>query len=131
MVLSKELEEKKRLLFSKKLKLLRINAFFSQQEMALKFKISQQGYSKLESGESRFSPEKIDTICKIFKISFDEFVTITRPPKKTDPSAPDSHNIKTLKLHYEQLLLGQELKIRQLEAQLLRHTKIRSRLKKN
>lgn len=109
-------------IYSNKLKLLRINHFISQKDMALKFKISQQSYSELEKGYTNFTIKKIEKICKIFNIKYDEFITINSKPSKT--KKPDSLAIKLLKKHYERLLLEKDIRIGELEIE----TK---RLKKN
>lgn len=112
------MKDEKGTFYAKKLKLLRVTHFFSQQEMANKFKISQQGYAKLENGKINFSIKRIEKICKVFNISFDEFITISHKPKKVKSKSTDSYNIKVLKLYYEKLLLEKEIQIGDLELQI-------------
>ena len=114
-----------RTIYAKKLKLLRTNGLLTQREMALKFKICQQGYAKLENGKVNFTLKKIEKICKVFKISFDDFISIKSKPKKIRKEAADSYNIRVLKLHYERLLLQKDIRIGQLEIELIHHKKIR------
>lgn len=107
--------QEKSVIYGEKLKRLRINQFISQREMANKFKITQQGYSKLEKGETKFSIKRIEKICKIFKISVDDFILISPKLSKTKDVKTDAYNIKILKKHYERLLLIKDIRIGELE----------------
>jgi transcriptional regulator with XRE-family HTH domain len=122
--------EEKSVIYAKKLKLLRINQFISQKNMAIKFKISQQGYAKLESGKVNFSMKRVEKICKIFKIPITEFITINTKSKKTNSKSTDSYNIKVLKMHYERLLLAKDIRIGKLEIELLHYKPISKPTKK-
>ncbi len=107
--------------FAKKLKHLRITSFISQKNMAKKFKISQQAYAKLENGKVHFTIKKIEKICKIFNIEHDDFITINSKSRKT--KNPDSQSIKILKKYYQRKLLEKEIRIGELELEIIRLTK--------
>ena len=107
-------------IYGEKLKRLRINQFISQREMAIKFKMSQQAYSKLEKGKIRFTIKKVEKICKIFKLSVDEFITISPKLSKAKDVKTDNYNIKILKKHYERLLLIKDIRIGELEIEIKR-----------
>lgn len=107
--------EETKIIYGKRLKVLRINQFISQEEMAIKFNISQQSYSAMERGETKFSVKKIEKICKIFKIPLTEFITINTKQRKTKKEIPDSYSIRLLKKHYERLLLEKDVRIGDLE----------------
>lgn len=64
--------------FAKKLKLLRTKYSKSkdiQKDIAVKFGMKQQNYSKLENGETNFSDKILDKICDEFNITRTEFIT--------------------------------------------------------
>ncbi|MDF2449499.1 MAG: family transcriptional regulator [Bacteroidota bacterium] len=109
-------------IYSKKLKRLRLNHLLCQKEMADKFSISQQSYAKLEAGKTIFTVKKIEKICKIFNISFNEFITIS-DNEKICASAIESYNTKVLKAHYEGLLLQKDIRINELEIKFLQKRK--------
>lgn len=109
------MQEETNVIYAKKLKLLRINQFFSQKEIAIKFKISQQAYAKMEIGKTNFSLKKVEKICKIFNVPFDDFITINNKKPKTNNKKTDSYNVKVLKKYYERLLLVMEIRIGELE----------------
>lgn len=109
---------KKSAIYGEKLKRLRINLFITQKEMAKKFKVSQQSYSDMEKGKTKFTVKKIQKICKIFKISAEEFITIDSKQTALKIKNRDSHNINVLKKHYELLLLEQEIRIGELEMEI-------------
>lgn len=111
-------QEDKKEIYAKKLKQLRLNELLAQKEIAAKFKISQQSYAKLESGKTLFTVKKIEKICKIFGITFKEFITISGSEKQCS-EAIESYNLKVLKAHYEGLLLQKEITIKELEIKLL------------
>ena len=112
--------------YGKKLKLLRINQFKTQKNMAIKFKMSQQGYSDMEKGKTRFTDAKIKKICKIFNTSFQEFVTTNTKQRKVQTKQKDSYVIGILKHHYEIKLLEQKIKIRQLEVEVRKLLRIKA-----
>ncbi len=117
--------EDKSAIYAEKLKHLRINQFISQQEMAIKFKITQQAYSKLEKGDTKFNTKKIEKICKFFKVPVAEFITINIAKTKNKKSKSlDSYNIKVLKQYYERLLLEKDIRIGKLEIELMHHKPI-------
>lgn len=107
------MQEETNAIYAKKLKTLRVNSFMTQEDVAVKFKITQQAYGKMERGKINFTLQKIEKICKIFNVAFDEFVTINL--KKTNHQKSESHNIKVLKKHYERLLLIKDIRIGELE----------------
>lgn len=115
--------ERKSAIYAEKLKQLRINQYISQREMAIKFKITQQAYSKLEKGEVNFSIKRIEKICKFFKVSVAEFITINSTKTKNGKSM-DSYNVKVLKQYYEMLLLEKDIRIGKLEIELMHHKPI-------
>lgn len=102
-------------IYGKRLKILRINQFISQKEMAAVFKVSQQSYSAMECGETKFSVNKIARICDYFKISFDEFTIINAKQRKSKKEIPDNYSIRLLKKYYEKLLLEKDIRIGELE----------------
>ncbi len=62
------------LFYATKLYKLRRGADVKQPQLANILGITQQAYSKLERGETNFSDEVIDAICKYFRISVAEFL---------------------------------------------------------
>lgn len=102
-------------IYAKKLKCLRINQFISQKDMALKFGISQQSYGDLENGKTNFTLQKTEKVCKIFNISFDDFIAINTKQTKFKTKNTTSHSNKVLKKHYERLLLVKDIRIGELE----------------
>lgn len=110
-------------IYGEKLKRLRVNAFITQKQMAVKFKITQQSYSDLENGLTKFSTEKVKKICKIFNVSSEEFLTLPSKQRKMNVNKPDSYAVKVLKKHYEVLLLEKEIEIKKLQIQVKHLTK--------
>ena len=110
-------------IYGEKLKRLRVTAFITQKQMAIKFNMSQQGYGALENGLTKFSAEKINKICKIFNVSSEEFLTLPSKQRKINVDKPDSYAVKILKKHYEVLLLEKEIEIKQLQIQVKHLTK--------
>ncbi len=110
-------------MYGEKLKRLRVNAFITQKNIATKLKISQQAYSDLENGLTKFSIEKVKKICKIFNISSEEFLTLPTNQRKINVNKPDSYALKVLKMHYEVLLLEKEIEIKELQIQVKHLTK--------
>lgn len=110
-------EAEKQDIYSKRLKRLRLSHLLCQKEMAIKFNISQQSYAKLEAGKTLFTQNKIENICRIFNIQFNEFIMFNCNEslviKSIEPSI-----LQTLKMHYEKLLLQQEMRINELEIKL-------------
>jgi DNA-binding XRE family transcriptional regulator len=102
-------------IYAKKLKCLRINQFISQKDMAIKFGISQQSYGDLENGKTNFTLQKTEKVCKIFNISFDDFIAINTKQTKFKTKQTNSHSNKVLKKHYERLLLVKDIRIGELE----------------
>lgn len=68
------MEDHLNMFLSSKLYMLRRQANIKQSELAGKLKISQQAYSKLETGVTRFTDHTIDTLCECFHISREEFL---------------------------------------------------------
>jgi len=60
---------------SKKIKTLRVDKGFSQEQMADLLHISQSAYSRIESGESNGWVNSIEKICNIFEIKPEELFT--------------------------------------------------------
>lgn len=110
-------------MYGEKLKRLRVNAFITQKNIATKLKISQQAYSDLENGLTKFSIEKVKKICKIFNVSSEEFLTLPTNQRKINVNKPDSYALKVLKMHYEVLLLEKDIEIKQLQIQVKHLTK--------
>ncbi len=110
-------------MYGEKLKRLRVNAFITQKSIATKLKISQQAYSDLENGLTKFSIEKVKKICKIFNVSSEEFLTLPTNQRKINVNKPDSYALKVLKMHYEVLLLEKDIEIKQLQIQVKHLTK--------
>ena len=54
-------------IYGEKLKRLRVTAFITQKQMAIKFNMSQQGYGALENGLTKFSAEKIKLYLEYIK----------------------------------------------------------------
>lgn len=106
--------KKSNIIYGEKLKRLRVNAFITQKQMAVKFNMTQQGYGGLENGLTKFSAEKIKKISKIFNVSSEEFLTLPSKQRKININKPDSYAIKVLKKHYEVLLLEKEIEIKKL-----------------
>ena len=102
-------------LYGKKLKRLRINQFITQSDMAIKFKISQQAYAKMEYGKTNFTLKKVEKICKFFNITVKEFLTINYTQSKIKNRNNDSYNVRVLKQHYERLLLLKDIEIADLQ----------------
>ena len=117
--------------YGKKLKLLRINQFKTQSYMALKFKISQQSYSDMEKGNTRFTDAKIKKVCKFFNVPEDEFITIDTKQRKIKTKKQDSYTIRVLKKHYEVKLLELQVRIDELEIENGRLKRIKGILEKN
>ena len=90
------MQEQESHFYGKKLKLLRVSQLILQKEMAIKLKITQQAYSDLENGKTNFSLQRIEKICKFFKVPVAEFITITTPKNKKSKST-DKYNVKVLK----------------------------------
>ena len=59
---------------SKKIKTLRIDKGFSQEQMADLLHISQSAYSRIENGESNSWVNVVDKICNIFEIKPEELL---------------------------------------------------------
>lgn len=79
------MEDHLNMFLSSKLYMLRRQANIKQSELAEKLKISQQAYSKLETGVTRFTDHTIDTLCECFQISREEFLDL-----KTEKNARQS-----------------------------------------
>ena len=109
------MKEETNVIYAKKLKLLRVSHFMTQQNVADKFKITQQAYAAMEKGKINFTLQKIEKTCKIFNTPFDDFLTINLKKVKTNHKKTDSYNIKVLKKHYERLLLIKDIRIGELE----------------
>lgn len=116
--------------YGKKLKLLRINQFKTQKDMAIKFKISQQSYSDMEKGKTRFTETKIKKVCKFFRISFADFVILENKQRKINEKKKDSYAIRVLKQHYEVKILEKQVRIGELELENSRLKRIKSILEK-
>lgn len=101
--------------YGKKLKLLRINQFKTQKFMAIKFKVSQQAYSDMEKGKTRFTEAKLKKVCKFFNIAFEEFVPSDSKQRKVSVKKKDSYAIRVLKKYYEVKLLEYQIRIDDLE----------------
>ena len=110
-------------IYGEKLKRLRVNAFITQKQMAVKFKMTQQGYGALENGLTKFSTDKIQKICKIFNVSSDLFLELPTKQRKINVKKADSYAIKVLKKHYEVLLLEKDIEIKKLRIQVKHLTK--------
>lgn len=110
-------------IYGQKLKRLRVNAFITQKSMALKFKMTQQGYGALEHGLTKFSTEKVEKICKIFNVSREEFLALPTKQRKMNVKKPDSYAVKVLKKHYEILLMEKDIEIKRLQIQVKHLTK--------
>jgi transcriptional regulator with XRE-family HTH domain len=67
--------------YAAKLYKLRREADIKQPQLAAFLGISQQAYSKLERGETNFSREVIEVICKYFKIPIEDFRYISPKSK--------------------------------------------------
>lgn len=117
--------------YGKKLKLLRINQFKTQSFMALKFKISQQAYSDMETGNIRFTESKIKKICKFFNVPFEEFITLDTKQRKIKRKKEDSYAIRVLKKHYEVKMLELQVRIDELETEVDRLKRIKGILEQN
>lgn len=116
-------------IYGEKLKRLRVNAFITQKKMAVKFKISQQSYSELENGLTKFSLEKVKKICKIFNITSEEFLTLPTKQRKFNVNKPDSYAVKVLKKYYEVLLLEKDIEIKKLQIHVKHLTKSKKNIK--
>ena len=69
--LKKQKEEEKKNLFSGRLKELRLQHGFSQEELAEKIGIKQNSYSDWENGKSKPNYEKLEKIADFFGVSLD------------------------------------------------------------
>ena len=69
--LKKQKEEEKKNLFSGRLKELRLQHGFSQEELAEKIGIKQNSYSDWEHGKSKPNYEKLEKIADFFGVSLD------------------------------------------------------------
>ena len=69
--LKKQKEEEKKNLFSVRLKELRLQHGFSQEELAEKIGIKQNSYSDWENGKSKPNYEKLEKIADFFGVSLD------------------------------------------------------------
>ena len=69
--LKKQKEEEKKNLFSVRLKELRLQHGFSQEELAEKIGIKQNSYSDWEHGKSKPNYEKLEKIADFFGVSLD------------------------------------------------------------
>jgi transcriptional regulator with XRE-family HTH domain len=110
-------------IYGEKLKRLRVNAFITQKQIAVKFNMTQQGYGGLENGLTKFNDKKVEKICKIFNVSSEEFLTLPTKQRKMNVKKPDSYAVKVLKKHYEVLLLEKEIEIKKLQIQVKHLTK--------
>ena len=117
--------------YGKKLKLLRMTQFKTQNDMALKFKISQQSYSDMEKGNIRFTDAKIKKVCKFFNVPFEDFVSIDSKQRKIKRKKEDSYAIRVLKKHYEVKMLELQVRINELETEVDRLKRIKGILEKN
>lgn len=112
--------------YVKKLRSLRINNFITQKNMAIKLKVSQPAYAKLENGKTKLTNTKVEKICKIFKIPVHDFLTIKDSSTKEKKKASDSLSVKILKKHYEDQLLIKDIRIGDLE---MENIKLRTMVK--
>lgn len=115
-------------LHTQKLKLLRINSFFSQKSIASKLKISQQAYGKIEDGKTQLSLKNMEKLCKIFKIEVVDFLTINPTDSKIKNRSMDSFNVKVLKEYHEIKLLEKQVKINALEEEVRKLKRIKAKL---
>lgn len=104
-------------IYGKKLIYLRTCLLIKQEEMALKFGISQQGYGHLEKGKTNFNVKKIEKICEIFNISMQEFLTLEVPTIQVNTKENSDLEIQILKKHHELLLLEKNIRIAELETE--------------
>lgn len=108
------MSEDRNLIYGKKLTRLRTNQFLTQNEVASKFSITQQSYADLENGQTNFSFKKIEKICEIFDIVFEDFITLNSDLVKTKNRDAESYTIKLLKKHHEKVLLEKDIRIGEL-----------------
>lgn len=123
------MKKKPNTIYGEKLKRLRVNAFMTQKQMAVKFNMTQQGYGGLENGLTKFSAKKVEKICKIFNVSSEEFLTLPTKQRKINVKKPDSYAVKVLKKHYEVALLEKEIQIKKLQIQVKHLTKNKKNMK--
>ena len=57
---------------------------FSQNEVADRLGISQNGYRKKENGETKFYVDEADKLCAMFRCEYDQILFDLDVPKKCD-----------------------------------------------
>ncbi len=87
-------------LYANKLRYLRLSGDLKQELLAKELSLSQQSYSKLETGKTQFSDEIIARISQYFNITPAEFVKpMERVQISNSPNAHSSHHhINDIKL---------------------------------
>lgn len=114
-------------IYSKKLKLLRHKFDATQNTMASKLNMSQQAYCKLEKGKTKFTLNRIEEICGIFKINLKDFtivddLSLQNLMQTTSQYEPVSDSIiLELNNHYEILFIQSELRNIKLEQKILNY----------
>lgn len=69
---------------STRLKLLRVEAGYTQADIALKLGISQQMYSKLENTDTPLDSDRLLKLCELYGVSADYILGLTIPPQKQE-----------------------------------------------
>ena len=79
-------------MIAKKIKELRKNAGYSQQQMATLLNMSQQGYAHYESGTNEPNVETLKKLCLIFNCTSDELLEIDTPGERAKVNINNSFN---------------------------------------
>jgi transcriptional regulator with XRE-family HTH domain len=98
-----------------KLKKLRKNKNFSQEEMADYLNISQSAYARMESGESHSWASHINDICRVFEISPEELVKSESVVINNNQQGGSSNNAIVIDQLSEKLIEQYEERIKELK----------------
>lgn len=87
--MNQNIEDHMNRLLSERLYVLRRKANMKQSDLARELNISQQAYSKLEVGSTRFSDHTIEILCKCFRMSREEFMNLGEENFSQTSGSPD------------------------------------------
>lgn len=104
------------IVYAKKLKELRKSSGKIQYNLGLELGLkNQQAYSDLENGKIQFDEKLVYGICKIFKISYNDFVSLPITSGNSQSEASKSLEEKIEARIWEKLLIEKDIKINDLE----------------
>ena len=98
-----------------KLKKLRKNKNFSQEDMADYLNISQSAYARMENGESHSWASHINDICRVFEISPEELVKSESVVINNNQQGGSSNNAIVIDQLSEKLIEQYEERIKELK----------------